>query len=180
MLPAFQSTQTTISIQITFSGSSGGESGIRTHGRNDPSPVFKTGALNRSAISPDVPRRTGPGAYSRMVGWVCQRPSPPSRPAFQASTANAPSPLTWIFSLARSHAQRQSGRQASSCGGRCSAGKSLRTRTADSRPRRGETRRGRCPAAATIPAARLPVRRCARNLRVVLSCSTWDANGGHS
>ena len=31
---------------------SGGESGIRTHGRFDPSPVFKTGALNRSAISP--------------------------------------------------------------------------------------------------------------------------------
>src|SRR5690606_15032564 len=31
----------------------GGESGIRTHGRFDPSPVFKTGALNRSAISPD-------------------------------------------------------------------------------------------------------------------------------
>jgi hypothetical protein len=30
----------------------GGESGIRTHGRFDPSPVFKTGALNRSAISP--------------------------------------------------------------------------------------------------------------------------------
>jgi hypothetical protein len=32
--------------------SSGGESGIRTHGRFDPSPVFKTGAFNRSAISP--------------------------------------------------------------------------------------------------------------------------------
>ena len=39
----------------------GGESGIRTHGRFDPSPVFKTGALNRSAISPmytaTLPRR---------------------------------------------------------------------------------------------------------------------------
>src|SRR5690606_1575091 len=32
----------------------GGESGIRTHGRFDPSPVFKTGALNRSAISPKL------------------------------------------------------------------------------------------------------------------------------
>src|SRR3546814_1115479 len=31
----------------------GGESGIRTHGRFDPLPVFKTGALNRSAISPE-------------------------------------------------------------------------------------------------------------------------------
>src|SRR5688572_16989165 len=30
----------------------GGESGIRTHGRFDPSAVFKTAALNHSAISP--------------------------------------------------------------------------------------------------------------------------------
>lgn len=42
----------------------GGESGIRTHGRFDPSPVFKTGALNRSAISPyrqRCPRPACPG-----------------------------------------------------------------------------------------------------------------------
>ena len=32
-----------------------GEGGIRTHGRCDTSPVFKTGALNRSATSPGVP-----------------------------------------------------------------------------------------------------------------------------
>ena len=31
-----------------------GEGGIRTHGRFDTSPVFKTGALNRSATSPDL------------------------------------------------------------------------------------------------------------------------------
>src|SRR3546814_13357198 len=31
----------------------GGESGIRTHVRFDPSPVFKTGALNRSASAPE-------------------------------------------------------------------------------------------------------------------------------
>ena len=30
----------------------GGESGIRTHERLTPLPVFKTGAFNRSAISP--------------------------------------------------------------------------------------------------------------------------------
>jgi hypothetical protein len=30
----------------------GGESGIRTHGGRKTTPVFKTGALNRSAISP--------------------------------------------------------------------------------------------------------------------------------
>jgi hypothetical protein len=30
----------------------GGESGIRTHGPRERSPVFKTGAFNRSAISP--------------------------------------------------------------------------------------------------------------------------------
>ncbi len=39
----------------------GGESGIRTHGRFDPSPVFKTGALNRSAISPMLLRVTAEG-----------------------------------------------------------------------------------------------------------------------
>ena len=32
---------------------SGGESGIRTHGRLTPTAVFKTAALNRSAISPN-------------------------------------------------------------------------------------------------------------------------------
>src|SRR2546427_4110882 len=37
----------------------GGESGIRTHGRFNPSPVFKTGALNRSAISPIGSRSPG-------------------------------------------------------------------------------------------------------------------------
>src|SRR3954453_22401888 len=31
----------------------GGEGGIRTHGRLAPTPVFKTGALNHSATSPD-------------------------------------------------------------------------------------------------------------------------------
>ena len=35
------------------------ESGIRTHGRFNPSPVFKTGALNRSAISPIGSRSPG-------------------------------------------------------------------------------------------------------------------------
>ncbi len=30
----------------------GGEGGIRTHGRDKPTPVFKTSALNHSATSP--------------------------------------------------------------------------------------------------------------------------------
>jgi hypothetical protein len=33
---------------------SGGESGIRTHGRLTPTAVFKTAALNHSAISPEL------------------------------------------------------------------------------------------------------------------------------
>jgi hypothetical protein len=37
---------------LTFSLSSGGESGIRTHGGRKPTAVFKTAALNHSAISP--------------------------------------------------------------------------------------------------------------------------------
>ena len=35
----------------------GGESGIRTHGGIATTPVFKTGALNRSAISPHFESR---------------------------------------------------------------------------------------------------------------------------
>jgi hypothetical protein len=35
-----------------FVGPSGGGGEIRTHGRITPSPVFKTGALNRSATPP--------------------------------------------------------------------------------------------------------------------------------
>src|SRR6516162_11886220 len=35
-----------------FLRDAGGESGIRTHDGLTPMPVFKTGALNRSAISP--------------------------------------------------------------------------------------------------------------------------------
>ena len=34
----------------------GGESGIRTHGGREPTAVFKTAALNHSAISPTQPR----------------------------------------------------------------------------------------------------------------------------
>ena len=38
--------------KIRFCGISGGESGIRTHGTVSRTPVFKTGAFSRSAISP--------------------------------------------------------------------------------------------------------------------------------
>src|SRR5690242_7037899 len=52
----------------------GGESGIRTHGRFDPSPVFKTGALNRSAISPlSCPPTSGEAVEAPHVGPECVR-----------------------------------------------------------------------------------------------------------
>jgi hypothetical protein len=37
-----------------FRKENGGESGIRTHGPRERSPVFKTGAFNHSAISPHI------------------------------------------------------------------------------------------------------------------------------
>ena len=43
---------TTSEAQEEFFTIDGGEGGIRTHGRVAPSPVFKTGAFNRSATSP--------------------------------------------------------------------------------------------------------------------------------
>ena len=39
-------------VENSFAGTSGGGSGIRTHGDIAATPVFKTGALNRSAIPP--------------------------------------------------------------------------------------------------------------------------------
>jgi hypothetical protein len=45
--------------------SSGGEGGIRTHGRIAPTPVFKTGAFNRSATSPISLKST---LYSALTG----------------------------------------------------------------------------------------------------------------
>jgi hypothetical protein len=42
--------------QVTTTSSlRGGEGGIRTPGRVAPTPVFKTGAIDRSATSPDAP-----------------------------------------------------------------------------------------------------------------------------
>jgi hypothetical protein len=37
----------------------GGQSEIRTHGRLPPTAVFKTAALNHSAICPDIEREEG-------------------------------------------------------------------------------------------------------------------------
>lgn len=54
----------------------GGEGGIRTHGWFDPSPVFKTGALNRSATSP----------VTQQAGRI-------ARPAFSFSADAKPCPL---------------------------------------------------------------------------------------
>src|SRR5215471_12955841 len=41
-----------MAVYEELGGSRGGESGIRTHDGLAPMPVFKTGALNHSAISP--------------------------------------------------------------------------------------------------------------------------------
>lgn len=54
----------------------GGESGIRTHGRFDPSPVFKTGALNRSAISPMLLRMTAEGIGCHALATRIARVAP--------------------------------------------------------------------------------------------------------
>ena len=41
-----------VSTKFHHRGQNGGEGGIRTPGRDQPSTVFKTAALNRSATSP--------------------------------------------------------------------------------------------------------------------------------
>ena len=40
----------------------GGQGGIRTHGRLAPTPVFETGAFDHSATCPDLARRIGASA----------------------------------------------------------------------------------------------------------------------
>lgn len=99
----------------------GGESGIRTHGRFDPSPVFKTGALNRSAISPGAcrglarqqnARRGGRASHSRMGrGRRCSR----ARRAGQEALRRPSSTRRSV------HLPPQSRRDSSICCGRCSA-----------------------------------------------------------
>ena len=56
----------------------GGGSGIRTHGELAPTPVFKTGALNRSAIPPDalISLASQPGG---LVSFGRRRPSATNR-----------------------------------------------------------------------------------------------------
>ena len=46
----------------------GGEGGIRTHGPLSRSPVFKTGALNRSATSPFILTLGSEGLIAAHVG----------------------------------------------------------------------------------------------------------------
>ena len=52
-------------------GSTGGSGEIRTHGRDKPSPVFKTGALNRSAtlpvLSSEILGQDGRGTIGAML-----------------------------------------------------------------------------------------------------------------
>ena len=51
----------------------GGEGGIRTHDGLAPTPVFKTGALNRSATSPGSPvyrSQTGLGRAEHILGRI--------------------------------------------------------------------------------------------------------------
>jgi hypothetical protein len=48
----------------------GGEGGIRTHGPREGTPVFKTGAFNRSATSP----AEGSVAYINILDWTSLQP----------------------------------------------------------------------------------------------------------
>ena len=43
--------------KVLGNSTSGGEGGIRTHGGDKPTPVFKTGAINHSTTSPDAALR---------------------------------------------------------------------------------------------------------------------------
>ena len=63
----------------------GGESGIRTHDEVAPIPVFETGALNRSAISPHfwsqiIPRKCSPTAIDQST----------TRPLYCPNSGNDP------------------------------------------------------------------------------------------
>src|SRR6185312_233429 len=67
----------------------GGESGIRTHGRLAPTAVFKTAALNHSAISPlSLPAKA---RYARRYGSLVPGilPFTPSGPAAAPLSASA-------------------------------------------------------------------------------------------
>ena len=62
-------------------GWGGGGGGIRTHGRLAPSPVFKTGAIDRSATPPRAPsyRRAGAPSSRRPFPRCRRRLNPPGR-----------------------------------------------------------------------------------------------------
>jgi hypothetical protein len=77
----------------------GGESGIRTHGRFDPSAVFKTAALNHSAISP-LFHKTVP----RAIHIYTPVGAPPWRWRRDSSWSRA-----WVSRRARRRAYRTSG-----------------------------------------------------------------------
>ena len=68
-------------VRLTYLHGYGGESGIRTHGRFAPTAVFKTAALNRSAISPlSLPTKARCAHhYGSLVPGIL--PSTPSGPA---------------------------------------------------------------------------------------------------
>ena len=51
-------------------GKSGGEGGIRTPGTLSGTPVFKTGAINHSATSPDLFQFYHNGVLPRIIGAV--------------------------------------------------------------------------------------------------------------
>ena len=58
-------------LQKANSAMAGGWGGIRTHGGREPTPVFKTGALNHSATHPSSAARLGAGRpYSIAQGRV--------------------------------------------------------------------------------------------------------------
>ncbi len=62
----FSILHSTFSIRSTFSNQNGGESGIRTHGRFNPTHAFQACALSHSAISPEK------NAEWRMQNGECE------------------------------------------------------------------------------------------------------------
>src|SRR6266567_2282068 len=73
----------------------GGEGGIRTHGRLAPTPVFKTGALNHSATSPDrIPLLQG-HTLCKLCGRVAFRLRKASKFQCRVHHSGGPS-IGWV------------------------------------------------------------------------------------
>ena len=92
---------------------SGGESGIRTHGSVTTTAVFKTAALNRSAISPELvvccKARAARhyGSFTSGIPGSSPGQAPPSRQAPAALNRSAISPRNAHCTASRVTSQRE-------------------------------------------------------------------------